>query len=132
MGRWQPIHGRNNWKRVNDGRQSGEEKQPLYPVLQGGVAGASHCNKYVVRVRNARTGKLVKLMMCNRTIVMMLTNQGMWTNIIARTAALLSLEFAIASTVYAAMYVRRIVPATKKFPYILQHVSSTSTSVDWS
>ena len=125
IGLREPTNDRDNWTRAKGGRQSGEEEPSLRQALQGGVAGTSHCRNVSLWVRNGKIVALVKLIVRNRTIAMMLTNKSMRANIIARTAALLSLEFALASAVYAAMYVWRIVPATKNFPHILRHVSST-------
>jgi hypothetical protein len=73
--------------------------------------------------------RLTKLIRRNRTVLVMLTNGSLRANTVARSAALLSLEYAIASAVYAGVYVWRIVPATKKFPSILRHVSSTLLDV---
>jgi hypothetical protein len=128
--RWKPINCCNKRKHANDGQQSGEAKQALRQVLQGGMAGASHCGIGSVRVRMARIARLINLIVSNRTIAMMLTNGRMRANIVARTAAFLSLEFAIASAVCAVLCVWRIVPATKNFPSILRCVSSTSASVN--
>jgi hypothetical protein len=128
--RWNPINGCNKRKHANDGRQSGEAKRALPRVLQGGMVGAPHCGIGSVRVRMARITRLIGLIVSNRTIAMMLTNRGMWANIVARTAALLSLEFAIASAVCAALCIWRIVPTIKNFPSILRYVSSTPASVN--
>jgi len=132
MGLRQPTDGHNNWRRAKGARQSGsgEEEPSLRQALQGGVAGTSHCRNVPGWVSNPRIVTLPKLIVRNRTTAMMLTNESMRANIITRTAALLSLEFALASAVYAAIYVWRIVPATKNFPHILRHVSSTSAAAN--
>jgi len=58
----------------------------------------------------------------------MLTNEIMWANMITRAAALVSLEFAIASAIYSAVYVWRITPARKNFPDILRHIQAGHAS----
>jgi len=82
---------------------------------------------FIERCREEWLGLHIIGMLLSGTVSVMLTNGSMRANTVARTAALLSLEYAIASAAYAGVYVWRIVPATKKFPSILRHAARHPT-----
>lgn len=68
---------------IKDGRQSGEEKRSLRQALQGGVARTLDSRTVSVWVRNTGIVKPIELIICNRSISMMLTNASMRADMIA-------------------------------------------------